>query len=397
MGSFPFFDGDTHLYEQDDAFTRYLPARYRAAGLRTVTEEGGRTALFAGERRVTISDSARAENGMVPRPGSLKEFLRKTREASGTSGSDVWVPMADEFTRRDARLAKLAEQNVDAAIVFAGHVITTEPFIEDTDVLYVQQRAYNEWLDEEWGFNFDNRIYAPALITFRDLDRTVSEVDWLISRGVRIVMLLTGPFNSRSPADTYYDPVWSRLNEAGVVLAYHTSEAIYTQSVSLAWGEDVLQPRHYQSAWQWMNTYGERPIMDTLSSLVFWNLFGRFPDLRVIAVEFGAEWLPHFLSKMDKSRGMGRNGPWRGGPLPDRPSRIFRECCRVVPFPEDDVAEIVRQIGPAAFDMLLMGSDFPHAEGVAEPALLLGNLATFTEPEVRKLMHDNARHLLPVR
>ena len=46
------------------------------------------------------------------------------------------------------------------------------------------------------------------------------------------------------------------------------------------------------SAWQWMNVYGQRPIEDTLSALIFDNLFGRFPDLKVLVAEHGAEWVP---------------------------------------------------------------------------------------------------------
>src|SRR5262249_46810930 len=142
-------------------------------------------------------------------------------------------------------------------------------------------------------------------------------------RGVRAVMLPLGPHQGRSPADLFFDPVWARLEEAGVVVTYHTAEAIYAHQVNVLWGERTLPPRWLQTAWQWMNTDGERPLFDPLSSLVLWNLFGRFPGLRVVAVEFGADWLPHFLAKMDKSRGMGRNGPWPGGPLAERPSRVF--------------------------------------------------------------------------
>ena len=34
-----------------------------------------------------------------------------------------------------------------------------------------------------------------------------------------------GPAHGKSPADPYFDPIWSRLNEAGVAVAYHVSEA----------------------------------------------------------------------------------------------------------------------------------------------------------------------------
>ena len=99
------------------------------------------------------------------------------------------------------------------------------------------------------------------------------------------------------------------------------------------------------SAWQWQNTYGERPITDTLSALIFDNLFGRFPNIKVLVSEFGAEWVPHFIRHMDKSRGMGRNGRWLGGQLPERPSAIFKKHVRVVPYPEDDTVGLVERLG----------------------------------------------------
>jgi predicted TIM-barrel fold metal-dependent hydrolase len=69
---------------------------------------------------------------------------------------------------------------------------------------------------------------------------------------------------------------------------------------------------------------------------------------------------------MDKSRGMGRNGPWIGGALPERPSQVFRHHVRVVPYPEDNPVDIIQRLG--FHESIVMGSDFPHAEGLAEPA-----------------------------
>jgi len=65
----------------------------------------------------------------------------------------------------------------------------------------------------------------------------------------------------------------------------------------------------------------------------------------VLFAEHGASWLPHTMEHMDKSRGMGRNGPWVGGRLVQRPSEIVREFVRVAPYPEDDIPSIVDQLG----------------------------------------------------
>ena len=54
-----------------------------------------------------------------------------------------------------------------------------------------------------------------------------------------------------------------------------------------------------------------------------------------------------------------------GGKLTKRPSAIFRRHVRVVPYPEDDIPAIVAGMGYD--DCLVMGSDYPHAEGLASP------------------------------
>jgi predicted TIM-barrel fold metal-dependent hydrolase len=149
------------------------------------------------------------------------------------------------------------------------------------------------------------------------------------------------------------------------------------------------------SAWQWNNVYGERPIEDTLSALIFDNLFGRHPELMVLVAEHGAEWVPHFVKHMDKSRGMGRNGPWKGGKLTERPSALFRRHIRVAPYPEDDIPWIVDNLGDA--DSIVMGSDYPHAEGLAEPAEFAQLLAPLPDDVQHAILRGNAARLFAGR
>ena len=133
-----------------------------------------------------------------------------------------------------------------------------------------------------------------------------------------------------------------------------------------AFGETPLQSRRTgQTAWQWMYCYSEIPVQMTLANILYNNFFERFPHIHLVSAENGANWLPAFLEKMDKMRGMAKNGYWPCGQLKDRPSRIFKQHCYVVAYPEDDVKAIVDKIGTA--DCLLMGSDYPHAEGVPTP------------------------------
>jgi predicted TIM-barrel fold metal-dependent hydrolase len=92
---------------------------------------------------------------------------------------------------------------------------------------------------------------------------------------------------------------------------------------------------------------------------------------------------------------MAKNGYWPCGQLKDRPSRIFKQHCYVVAYPEDDVKMIVEKIGTS--DCLLMGSDYPHAEGVPTPRDFYKEaLTSLSDAHVRGIMHDNGRRLLPL-
>jgi predicted TIM-barrel fold metal-dependent hydrolase len=83
---------------------------------------------------------------------------------------------------------------------------------------------------------------------------------------------------------------------------------------------------------------------------------------------------------------MGRNGPWIGGQLTERPSEIFRKHIRVVPYPEDDVLGIIRGLGQ--HESIAMGSDWPHAEGIAEPADFRKLLDGLPEEQIEDIMFN---------
>jgi predicted TIM-barrel fold metal-dependent hydrolase len=302
--------------------------------------------------------------------------------------------MQIEFRDRDARLKQLDELQIERSIMYpGGWALMAEAYLDDTEVLYDNLRSFNRWIDEDWGFSYRDRIYAPALLSLRDLDLACAELDRVLDAGARFILLPAGPAYGRSPGDPYFDPFWTRVNGARAVIAYHISEFHYQAHVASHWGWGLVPPFKF-SAWQWQNTYGERPITDTLSALIFDNLFGRYPNLKVLVSEFGAEWVPHFIRHMDKSRGMGRNGPWLGGPLTERPSHIFRRHIRVVPYPEDDTVELAQRLGGT--DCLVMGSDWPHAEGIREPADFYAKVEGLGNDGRRRFLRDNGLDLLGV-
>ena len=391
VGQLPYrlLDFDQHSYEAEDCFTRYMPRDKLDTAIYPVQTATGRKVLLANDRVVTALERVSDEAWV---PGSLAEMLRQRASGEPADAERFFTPMQPEYRDRDARLKQLDEQQVERSIMYpGGWALMAEAYLDGTQVLYDNLRSFNRWIDQDWGFSYQDRIYAPALLSLRDLDLACAELDQVLAAGARFIMLPAGPAYGRSPGDPHFDPFWTRVNEARAVVAYHISEFHYQEDVASQWGWGLVPPFQF-SAWQWQNTYGERPITDTLSALIFDNLFGRYPDIRVLVSEFGAEWVPHFIRHMDKSRGMGRNGPWLGGPLTERPSQIFRRHVRVVPYPEDDTVELAGRLGTV--DCLLMGSDWPHAEGIREPAGFYAKVEALGEDARRRFLRDNGLTLL---
>lgn len=390
--AYEFTDCDTHCYEPRDAFTRYLPKKYLDRAVMPLRNGNGQEVILAGRRVATFNSEQGLGFDMAYRPGSLKEMLKQM--ASGSPDETYQPePIRPEYLEREPRLRLMKQQGVERCVLFpAGMALAAEHYVNDTEALYVNLESFNRWYDETWGFDYQGVIHATAILSLRDLDLAVAMTDEVLRRGARVVLLPTGPAYGRSPADPYFDPVWARLDEARCTVAFHIMPYWYFDAISPAWGHDRDPAAWHMSAWQWMNVYGERPIVDTISALIFDNLFGRFPNLRVLISEHGASWVPHELVHMDKSRGMGRNGPWRGGKLAARPSEIFKQFVRVTPYPEDDIPWIVENLS-GEDRCLVMGSDFPHAEGIAEPADFEALLDPLAEDVKRRIMRGNAEVL----
>jgi predicted TIM-barrel fold metal-dependent hydrolase len=385
------FDADNHYYETRDAFTRYIEPSLRDKAIHTRIDDDGLEHVYVGDRPFTFLEH-RNYDTVVP-PGALREMLRAMKSSSAdVRGTRITEPMQPEYVSRDARLAKMDAQGIESAFLFPTLAVCVEAFMmHDHDQLYGNFHAFNQWLDEEWGFDYRGRIYAPPLMSLADLDRAVAELDWALARGARAVSLRPGPAYGRSPADPYFDPFWRRINDAHAVVGFHIGESSYNELMSVHWGEAPNPPSHRQSAFQWTCFYGDRPIMDTIAVLIYHNLFGRFPNVRVMSVENGSLWVDYLLAAMNKMNRMGRNGPWPGGPLTEKPSDIFRRHVFVSPYHEEPIERLVEKIGSS---QVLFGSDFPHAEGLATPRQFADALANLNYDDLRKVMRDNARSLV---
>jgi len=137
--------------------------------------------------------------------------------------------------------------------------------------------------------------------------------------------------------------------------------------------------------------FTERPVVDTLTALIADNVFGRFPGLRVLSVEYGSSWVEPLLEKLGKLARLYSKDMWRFGAPPIAPTETFCQNVWVAPFYEDDVLRLAEAIGA---EHVLNGSDYPHPEGLAEPIDFVDELEGLSAAKIQRIMHDNFSELV---
>ncbi|WP_036499145.1 amidohydrolase family protein [Nocardia aobensis] len=382
-------DADGHYYEPDDCFSRHIESRFADRTIRVERGTDGLGRVFLRGQRTFMSvmpgDYASA-------PGAL-QGLFVGGVADGFTHREV-VTSRDhpEFADRGARLAVLDRQGVEATIMLPTLGVAVEYDLrDDVELTYASLRAFNRWLEEDWGYGADGRLFGVPMLSLLDIDQSVRELRRVLDAGARMVHLCPGPIAGRSPADPVFDPFWATVSDAGIPVAFHVSNSGYQHFYGTHWSENPDNPSHQQSPLQWALCNTERPVVDTLIALTLHNLFGRHPGVKIVSIENGSNWLRPLFKTIDKAAALGRRGPMIGGKLPPHPSEALAEHLWVCPFPEDDVHDLIDAIGA---DHVLFGSDFPHPEGLREPRDYLPRLES-CDPTVRhQVLRGNTAGLL---
>ncbi len=384
-------DADNHYYEPDDCFTRHIEARVKERTVWIDRRNGGPSRMYIGQERCQFF-SVGAGDSVGP-PGIMKAFLRgDTEEGGSPSLSPINGLAVPEFVSKEARLRRMDEQGVDACLMLPTTGVGVEPQLRETpEVLYPSVRAFNCWLEEDWGYGGNGRIFGAPILSLFDLGEALAELERLLARGARFAVLTAGPVNGRSPADPYFDPFWARCEEAGLNVVYHIGRTPFTEMYNVPWGLRPHPPSHRHSLMEYALAFTERPIVDTITALIADNLFGRFPNLKVLSVEYGSSWVAPLLHKLDHIARLYSKDMWRFGAPPLKPSDTFRQNVWVAPFFEDDIVALAKLIGVGH---VLNGSDYPHPEGLARPIEFADELAGLAAGDVRRIMRDNFAALI---
>jgi predicted TIM-barrel fold metal-dependent hydrolase len=187
----------------------------------------------------------------------------------------------------------------------------------------------------------------------------------------------------KSPADLRFDPFWARVEESGVTIAYHGGANAYYDLITM-WGEKSEMEAHKFEPLR--QALSHDAVADTFAALILHGLMDRFPNIRFATVETGANWVRPLLKRLSKIYGQ------TPSMFKNNPVEQFKQNVWVSPFYEDDLDLLRDTLGA---DRLMMGSDWPHTEGMADPFTFITDLteAGFSADEQQLIMYDNCKSL----
>ena len=381
-------DADQHYYEVEESFTRHLDKRFRRRGFRFVSS-GRRVEAVAGDRINRFIPNPTFDP--VIEPGCLDLYFRgQVPDGVDRAAIHRVEKIRAEYRDRDARVAKLEQQGLEAALLFPTMGVGVEEALrEDVPATMATLRAFNRWLEEDWGFAYEGKLFGVPLIALSDPEEASREVEWCLSQGARMLHVRPAPVPTatgyRSPGDTIFDPVWARIDEAAIPVAMHLGDSGY-QRLHAPWGEAAefepfsSQPMHLGSM-----VSATRAIHDMVAKLIMDGVLHRFRNVRLVSVENGSDWLMILEKRLRKKA---NQTPQL---FPEHPTDTIRSRVFTTPYAEDDIPALVGRIGAGN---VLFGSDWPHGEGLADPCSFRDLLVGLPESDADRIMRGNLAGLI---
>jgi predicted TIM-barrel fold metal-dependent hydrolase len=377
----PTIDVDQHLFEPREMWRDHIDPAFREDALAITDDELGYPWLTWRGERLYLAE--------IQFPGKAKEIgAMRMRLARGEPAhhryEDVLPP---EYSEAKARVAKLDEFGLDACVVFPNFGLLWEDMLSvDREAQCANLRAFNRWMAASVA-DGGGRLHGVAHLTLRDPAWTIAEIRSLAEAGVRLAMIAPAPVDGKALSHPDLDPIWAAFCEHGVSPVFHVGG--FRGPLDPAWyeGDPETVDRVMDSVFLWV-----APAV-ALANMIIHGVFDRFPDLRIGVIELTAHWVPQFVLMLEGSYGfyVARHGepPRR---LELSPGEYMRRNVRVGALAYEQPANLMSLVGD---DVFMFGSDWPHAEGIAEPLRGYERAIEGLEGPARaKLMGGNAAWLL---
>ena len=355
---------DSHVTEPADLWCQRLDRTFRDRAPRVVRDYQRDLYLFVAPG---VSPFRVATGfGAGKRGSELKQHLHHGYEAARRGG---WDPAA-----------RLQDQDIDgvcAEVLYPTHAMRLFA-LSDAELQRACFRVYNEWIAEFAAYD-RCRLIALGLVSLRDVQEAVRELEVMARLGLRGVLIWSSPPEDQPPYESrLYDDFWRSVADLQLPVSLH----------AITSGRTRRQVGSESAYIQYMEVI--REVQQSLIALVCGGVLERFPKLRIVSAENDCGWVPHYAYRLDHAYEM--FGKFGTEPLGQPPSRYL---AMQVSFTFGD--EPVGVMGDALVRgyNLMWASDYPHVDSTWPHSrqVIEQLLAGLSDPVTDQLLASNVRQL----
>ena len=296
--TYSLISADSHVLEPPDLWDKWLDKKYQDRAPKLVKDsEGGDAWLYD-------------PNGQ-PAPLGLVSWVGP-RYDKGWTGVRYGHEIHPSCYDGQARLEALDVDGVDAEILYPPARAATTFMSYESEAQLAGLHAFNRWMSEGFCSADPERLLAAYVLPNLGLETSVAEVKRAKDHGFRSVLLGMWPTGS-DRLSREDEPFWAAAEELEMPVNIH---------FRLASQRDGHKPAEEASAAVGAAA-GITGMPLLMLDLIFSGVFDRHPKLKVVAVETGVGWIPHFLEMMDDR--YWRNRVWAKMDLNKLPSQYFKD------------------------------------------------------------------------
>ena len=297
-------------------------------------------------------------------------FSGEVQRASASGANSQW-PQIDAATR----VQVLDEQGIDLQFANSAAFYSSMRYLEDVELGKRFLSAGNRWLADALSGRTD-RLTPVTSLRLEDLDWCVDELTAMRGLGSRAFHVLANAPGGIPPFAPEYDRLWSAATDLGMVAVLHVGNQPALFHPGYARTDDPMLLRQLAVSQPYQAT------QVFLNALVFGGVLERHPNLTLVLMEQGIDWLPLTIEHMDQ-RAWSQAAPLLGDyPFPLKPSEYLARSLRVTPLP-------VPHQNPTALleshtEMVVFSSDMPHFEGSLTPVQFYEKVLVDVSAEARE-------------
>lgn len=243
------------------------------------------------------------------------------------------------------RLGVMETDSVSMEVLYPTYGLT-QYRLEDAHLQEECFRVYNDWIVEYCDAT-PGRLVGVPMIAAYDIDHAIAELRRTTDAGLKGALLWHIPPPGLEYTTDHYDRLWAAASEIGAPINLHILSGFSYSSKQRARGIEQFRGSV------------EYKLMDAIHVLfdfIYYGTLERFPDLKLVLVEFEIGWIPWLLQQWDYY--VRRHGEMNGYSLSLTPSEYFERQVYAT-FVSDNVgtSQFARGWG---IRNCMWSNDFPH-------------------------------------